>query len=48
MDSLKRGPSLLAASMCVPPDEVVGAPADDYVKEFVSDVPKSHVLTLKG
>ena len=29
------------------PDEVVGAPADDYVKEFVSDVPKSHVLTLK-
>jgi glycine betaine/proline transport system ATP-binding protein len=30
-----------------PPDEVVGAPADDYVKEFVSDVPKSHVLTLR-
>ena len=29
------------------PDEVVGAPADAYVKEFVSDVPKSHVLTLK-
>ncbi|GAA1935589.1 quaternary amine ABC transporter ATP-binding protein [Nocardioides marmoribigeumensis] len=29
------------------PDEVVGSPADDYVKEFVSDVPKSHVLTLK-
>ena len=29
------------------PDEVVGQPADDYVKEFVSDVPKSHVLTLK-
>ncbi len=29
------------------PDEVVGAPADDYVREFVSDVPKSHVLTLK-
>ena len=29
------------------PDQVVGAPADDYVKEFVSDVPKSHVLTLK-
>jgi glycine betaine/proline transport system ATP-binding protein len=29
------------------PDEVVGAPADDYVKEFVSDVPKSHVLTLR-
>src|SRR3954467_805618 len=29
------------------PDEVVGQPADDYVKEFVSDVPKSHVLTLR-
>jgi glycine betaine/proline transport system ATP-binding protein len=29
------------------PDEVVGSPADDYVKEFVSDVPKSHVLTLR-
>jgi glycine betaine/proline transport system ATP-binding protein len=29
------------------PDEVVAAPADDYVRDFVSDVPKSHVLTLK-
>ncbi len=29
------------------PDEVVGAPADEYVREFVSDVPKSHVLTLR-
>jgi glycine betaine/proline transport system ATP-binding protein len=29
------------------PDQVVGAPADDYVKDFVSDVPRSHVLTLK-
>jgi glycine betaine/proline transport system ATP-binding protein len=29
------------------PDEVVGAPADDYVRDFVSDVPRSHVLTLK-
>ena len=29
------------------PDEVVAQPADDYVKEFVSDVPKSHVLTLQ-
>jgi glycine betaine/proline transport system ATP-binding protein len=28
------------------PDEVVGAPADDYVRDFVSDVPRSHVLTL--
>ena len=29
------------------PDEIIGAPADDYVKDFVSDVPKSHVLTLR-
>lgn len=29
------------------PDEVVATPADDYVREFVSDVPKSHVLTLR-
>ncbi len=29
------------------PDEVVGAPADDYVADFTSEVPKSHVLTLK-
>ena len=29
------------------PDEVVGAPADDYVKDFTSEVPRSHVLTLK-
>jgi glycine betaine/proline transport system ATP-binding protein len=26
---------------------VVGAPADDYVRDFVSDVPKSHVLTIR-
>src|SRR5688572_26392358 len=29
------------------PDQVVGAPADEYVRDFVSDVPRSHVLTLK-
>jgi glycine betaine/proline transport system ATP-binding protein len=29
------------------PDQVVGAPADDYVRDFVSEVPKSHVLTLR-
>jgi glycine betaine/proline transport system ATP-binding protein len=29
------------------PDQVVGAPADDYVRDFTSDVPKSHVLTLR-
>ncbi|HYJ67217.1 MAG TPA: glycine betaine/L-proline ABC transporter ATP-binding protein [Nocardioidaceae bacterium] len=29
------------------PDEIVAAPADDYVRDFVSDVPRSHVVTLK-
>lgn len=29
------------------PDEIIGAPADDYVRDFTSDVPRSHVLTLK-
>ena len=26
---------------------IVGAPADEYVADFVRDVPKSHVLTLR-
>ena len=29
------------------PDEVVGAPADDYVRDFVRDVPRADVLTLR-
>jgi glycine betaine/proline transport system ATP-binding protein len=29
------------------PAEIVAHPADGYVRDFVSDVPKSHVLTLK-
>jgi glycine betaine/proline transport system ATP-binding protein len=29
------------------PAEIVAHPADDYVRDFVSDVPRSHVLTLK-
>ncbi len=28
-------------------DELVGAPADDYVRDFVRDVPRADVLTLK-
>ena len=28
------------------PEEIVGAPANDYVADFVQDVPKSYVLTL--
>ncbi len=29
------------------PDEVVGAPADAYVRDFVRDVPKAQVLTVR-
>ena len=29
------------------PEELVGAPADDYVRNFVRDVPRSNVLTLR-
>jgi glycine betaine/proline transport system ATP-binding protein len=29
------------------PEEVVGSPADEYVANFVRDVPRSHVLTLR-
>jgi glycine betaine/proline transport system ATP-binding protein len=29
------------------PAEIVASPADDYVRDFVSDVPRSHVLTLR-
>jgi glycine betaine/proline transport system ATP-binding protein len=29
------------------PEEVVGAPADDYVADFIQDVPKANILTLR-
>jgi glycine betaine/proline transport system ATP-binding protein len=29
------------------PEELVGSPADDYVRNFVRDVPRSQVLTLR-
>jgi glycine betaine/proline transport system ATP-binding protein len=29
------------------PEDLVGAPADDYVADFVRDVPKAYVLTLR-
>jgi glycine betaine/proline transport system ATP-binding protein len=29
------------------PEEVVGSPADEYVANFVRDIPRSHVLTLR-
>jgi glycine betaine/proline transport system ATP-binding protein len=28
------------------PEEIVGAPADDYVRDFVRDVPRSHVVAV--
>ncbi len=30
------------------PEEVVSAPADDYVRDFVRDVPRGHVLTARS
>ena len=29
------------------PEELVGSPADEYVQNFVRDVPRTHVLTLR-
>ena len=29
------------------PEEIVGSPADDYVREFVRDVPREQVLTAR-
>jgi glycine betaine/proline transport system ATP-binding protein len=29
------------------PEQIVGSPADEYVADFVRDVPRSHVLTLR-
>src|SRR5262249_50991119 len=30
------------------PEEIVGAPADDYVREFVRDVPREQVITVRS
>ncbi|MFH8464313.1 glycine betaine/L-proline ABC transporter ATP-binding protein [Streptomyces sp. NPDC017991] len=30
------------------PEEIVGSPADDYVREFVRDVPREQVMTVRG
>ncbi|MEI7777865.1 MAG: glycine betaine/L-proline ABC transporter ATP-binding protein [Actinomycetes bacterium] len=51
-EALKLGDRILimrdgAAVQLGRPDELVGAPADDYVADFTRDVPKSHVLTLR-
>jgi glycine betaine/proline transport system ATP-binding protein len=29
------------------PEELVGSPADDYVANFIRDIPRAHVLTLR-
>ena len=29
------------------PEELVGSPADEYVENFVRDIPRSHVLTIR-
>jgi glycine betaine/proline transport system ATP-binding protein len=51
-EALKLGDRILImrdgkAVQCGTGEELVGAPADDYVADFVSDIPRSHVLTLK-
>jgi glycine betaine/proline transport system ATP-binding protein len=51
-EALKLGDRILIMRdgqpvQCGTGDELVGAPVDDYVRDFVRDVPRSHVLTLR-
>lgn len=51
-EALKLGDRILIMRngemmQCGTGDELVGAPANDYVADFVSDVPKASVLTLR-
>jgi glycine betaine/proline transport system ATP-binding protein len=51
-EALKLGDRILImrdgkAVQCGTGEELVGAPADDYVADFVHDVPRADVLTLK-
>ncbi|MFJ9910967.1 glycine betaine/L-proline ABC transporter ATP-binding protein [Actinacidiphila glaucinigra] len=51
-EALKLGDRILIMRdgrtvQCGTGDELVGAPADDYVREFVKDVPRADVLTLR-
>jgi glycine betaine/proline transport system ATP-binding protein len=51
-EALKLGDRILImrdgkAVQCGTGDELVARPADDYVRDFVRDVPRSHVLTLR-
>jgi len=51
-EALKLGDRILImrhgeAVQCGTGDELVGSPANDYIADFVSEVPRSDVLTLK-
>jgi glycine betaine/proline transport system ATP-binding protein len=51
-EALKLGDRILIMRdgevvQCGRPDQVIGSPADDYVRDFVQEVPRSHVLTLR-
>ncbi|MEU6084878.1 glycine betaine/L-proline ABC transporter ATP-binding protein [Streptomyces sp. NPDC047108] len=51
-EALKLGDRILIMRdgrmvQCGTGDELVGAPADDYVRDFVADVPRAEVLTLR-
>jgi glycine betaine/proline transport system ATP-binding protein len=51
-EALKLGDRILIMRdgrmvQCGTGDELVGAPANDYVRDFVRDVARSHVLTLR-
>jgi glycine betaine/proline transport system ATP-binding protein len=51
-EALKLGDRILimrdgAPIQCGTGAELVGAPADEYVRNFVRDVPRTHVLTLR-
>ncbi len=51
-EALKLGDRILIMRdgrpvQCGTGDELVGAPVDDYVRDFVREVPRSHVLTLR-
>ncbi|WP_370420893.1 glycine betaine/L-proline ABC transporter ATP-binding protein [Streptomyces sp. QH1-20] len=42
--ALMRGGRIV---QCGTPEEIVGSPADDYVREFVRDVPREQVITVR-
>ncbi|MFI1970449.1 glycine/betaine ABC transporter ATP-binding protein [Streptomyces cinnamoneus] len=42
--ALMRGGRIV---QCGTPEEIVGSPADDYVRDFVRDVPREQVLTVR-